>query len=75
MKWGGHYLGEVSDDYMFSRKWNKGISYEHELSDGSTINPIDHPEFFVEENTQADAAIRCIAEELLLSNLPQFLHR
>lgn len=70
---GAHFDGNESEDYAFTTTWNRCVSFGIVDDNGEEKNSDDHPEAFHFRNTFADAMVRCIAQEILESEI--FSHR
>lgn len=64
---GSHFSRGVSDEFQFSRSWGKKFPIVVNSPSGEKISLVEHPDRFTVINTPADAMIRRISEEIVIS--------
>lgn len=71
---GAHYDENVSDLWNFYTRWDAEMSFATRWKSGNEWSSDENPDHFNILNTVADAAIRCVAQEILVG-LPSQIER
>jgi hypothetical protein len=62
---GAHYDDSVSEIWNFYTRWDRAMTFATKWKSGNEWSSDENPEHFRVRNTVADAAIRCVAGEVM----------